>query len=300
MSIEPFVHNTIKRSMATTFAQVKSWFQQTFGAIQPPKPSLLHIAIQNGQYEYVRRHLRDSVETAKSVLHDKNLLVLACHHHHWKIADLLVGHGVPVDGSTDHLTPLMMATEHDQENLVIQLLRRGSNPNTRDVCGTTPLMVASMHGFVGIGARLLRHGAKVNLCDKSSMTALMHACKFQHVGMVRQLLNYHAKVNLQSLSGTCKDGNLEIADLLLTYGANINGVDRTGVTPLMIACIHGHAHMVEYLLQKGANDQLKTKGGWSAWDFASIKSMDSCMESLQKFRVAPLYFIPIKDESPTV
>jgi ankyrin repeat protein len=59
----------------------------------------------------------------------------------------------------------------------------------------------------------------------------------------------------------CADGNEEVAAVLLEYGANINGTDNTGWTPLHFACTNGHLGLVRLLFAAGADVLINSDSG---------------------------------------
>ena len=48
-------------------------------------------------------------------------------------------------------------------------------------------------------------------------------------------------------------GDLETISRLIVKGLNINDADYDGRTPLHLACQAGHAEVVQFLLENGAN-----------------------------------------------
>ncbi len=63
------------------------------------------------------------------------------------------------------------------------------------------------------------------------------------------------------LHNAAREGGAELASVLLDGGADINGTDDLGRTPLLYAAEHGHDRVVELLLQEGAD----TEATWEGW-----------------------------------
>ncbi|KKK49561.1 hypothetical protein LCGC14_3133820, partial [marine sediment metagenome] len=70
------------------------------------------------------------------------------------------------------------------------------------------------------------------------------------------------------------------ADILLDKGADVDGKDTFGFTPLMVAAQHGDYDMAWLLLDKGANPALKNQGGYHAMAFAVMKEDEDLVELL--------------------
>lgn len=64
-----------------------------------------------------------------------------------------------------------------------------------------------------------------------------------------------------------------MVNLLFEAGAEVNYMDSRGWTPLMIAASQGYEDLVEFLLKKNANVDLKDKYGKKASDKAQTQSI---------------------------
>ncbi len=79
---------------------------------------------------------------------------------------------------------------------------------------------------------LLKKGANPNLKNEYGDPALTRACEYQT--------------------------GYKNAELLVSYGANVNGRDDYGITALMVASYNGYKDIVELLISKGADVNVKT------------------------------------------
>lgn len=61
------------------------------------------------------------------------------------------------------------------------------------------------------------------------------------------------KTHQVPLNDAAYDNNLELANELIKQGAYIDGLDETGITPLMTAAREGHGEIVKLLLDAGAD-----------------------------------------------
>ena len=62
------------------------------------------------------------------------------------------------------------------------------------------------------------------------------------------------------LCKAAENGHLALVKYLCHNGANINGKNKNGETPILLAALHGYRSVVKYLYQKGAGFHVvKTK-----------------------------------------
>ena len=120
-----------------------------------------------------------------------------------------------------------------------------ANLNTRaGRLGTTPLILASVAGKEDVVEYLLANGANPNLYERHPMgiSALFKAAVFGHAGIALRLLQAGANVNEQGpangmspLHDAVFRGRIEVAKLLLQYGADRSLKDYSGRTPMDFA-----------------------------------------------------------------
>ncbi len=123
--------------------------------------------------------------------------------------------------------------------------------------GTTPLMRAARAGDTAVIRLLFDKGADPKLTTKDGNTALMFAA-----GVGYRDKNTH---------GTERDA-LAALKLCVEAGLDLNQVNNQGETALHGAADRGADTIVQYLVDRGANLNVKTKKGFTPLDVAMGKS----------------------------
>ena len=81
-------------------------------------------------------------------------------------------------------------------------------------------------------------------------------------------VNKMSPAGLTALHQSAIDGNLECAKTLVSNGAKVNCMDCEKWTPLHAAANTGHAELVQFLLEAGADPKMKNQDGETAYDTA--------------------------------
>lgn len=212
-----------------------------------------------------------------------------------RIVRLLVQKGANVNSTNNQLdeseiTPLMVAAESHCAEIVEIILKAGALVNRKDSSGITALMRLSRWDSGTLIQKLIKNGAQVEVRNKRGYTALM-AASLNSVGAVRPLLAAGANVNARTQNGATammmcpyagpaisernvddNASNLQrrgkLIDLLISKGALVNAQTTEGTTALHRSIRLGDSGIVEKLLRKGANPDLKSKEEGTSFEFA--------------------------------
>ena len=222
--------------------------------------------------KYVIRPENDNM----SEVERNGLLLLACAHHHIKIAKRLIQSSQSISQTlTSGATALHLVAEYNQIMLIKLLMEK--NPaliHQTDKNGSTALFSASGLGHLESVRSLISYGAKINHQTHVGATPLFIACQLNCLGTVRELLRHCANLHLTTSLGASAfiiasyEGNLRVVRALIDVGANIHQVTPTGETALYGACEYGHTDIVAILLQHHAQISVRSVLGLTPCDIA--------------------------------
>jgi ankyrin repeat protein len=155
---------------------------------------------------------------------------------------------------------------HNSPTLKLKKIRK-TNQNTI-------LLKAAKTGDFVAAKKALSCKADPNAQEQNGETALMIASGNNHIKIVQLLLAYGANVNGGGwivgypLMEAAREGHFEIAKLLLEKGADVNIMADEGFTALDAAIAKNRVEVVQLLLNKGANPNRYVAGATPLYDAA--------------------------------
>lgn len=147
---------------------------------------------------------------------------------------------------------LIEAVEEGNITKISRLIKKGANIETKDQSGRTPLIIASTHNEKFIIDLFLKEGADINATDIHGNTALIISTIANNTESVNLLIERKANLEAKNEDPTNKTERPEAEDIIPDDGYRSLGCDY-GNTALMMAAKLNHINIVNILLEAGAN-----------------------------------------------
>lgn len=208
------------------------------------------------------------------------------------------------------LTPLMRASARDDSAVIEALVDGGADVNAPGLEGVTALHIAAELNADNAVQTLLRLGADVTVRSTNGMNALDHAAAGGGVAVMRILVDAGLDPNTRSnattqghgypvdsgpppLSIAVRSGHLDSVEMLLSLGADVDGLSSRGQSALLTAILSNQStEMVDSLLAHGADTTFETScetgcsvdGSHDALGWAGILDRQALIPALEAAR----------------
>jgi ankyrin repeat protein len=235
--------------------------RESAGPNQNPYWAPIDLACLYGQRQ-VMEVLLDHGAPIERLFQNETLLHRAAASGHAAVVELLIQRGadvnavIPQRGRTLQVTPLLKNVFREnggEERVVRLLLEAGADPEIR-IGGWSALSQAAGAGNIGVVKALLEFGADVNT-STPDLAASWERPYSDDWPIVEPDWR-----DTRPLYGAVCTGCLELVDLLLSRGADINALSF-GWTALHAAAGQGNCQMIELLLSRGADILAKASNG---------------------------------------
>ena len=163
-------------------------------------------------------------------------------------------------------------------------LAAGTDVDAADANGITPLIAAVTSDQLEIVRLLLSAGADINARGPEDRTALIYAIQAEQPEMALFLLEQE-DVDLEAreshgstpLVEAVVSRQLQVVEVLLERGADLNGPGPVGRTALHCVAPQLDVEMLKWLLRRGADPDARDDDGWIPlhWAAISTESLDS-------------------------
>ncbi|CAG5115429.1 unnamed protein product [Candidula unifasciata] len=199
-------------------------------------------------------------------------------------------------------TPLHLAAAHGHSFCLSTILRSGVDVSCKDNLGWSAVHTAAYHGRLGCIQFLLKWGGLPNEEDKNGNTPGKILSRNDHGETPKDLAQRFYKDNIleyishieyeedhpekeENLSFPAHmaayNGDLEYLRTLVENGVvNINERDDKGSTLVHKAAGQGHVHVLQWLIEMGANTYITNEAGETARDVASRFAQLACVKLL--------------------
>jgi ankyrin repeat protein len=221
---------------------------------------------------------------ASSSFQDRLSFMAAAEEGNVSAIESLLDKGVDVNTiDRDDNTALIWAAKYGQRACVQKLIEKGSKVDVKNSVGWTALITASRNGHKAVVELLIENGANVNAKANDGNTAFTFASAKGYdeiVDILKKSGAVSVKYQDPKILTAALKGDVNTLKTLLEKGVSPNTIDRIGgETPLMYAMGQNNFECAKFLLEFGADVNIRAKDGHTVLD--DIESKPKMLELIE-------------------
>ena len=258
----------------------------------------LHYAASSGSVEAISLLVKAGAMIDMMDFSDMYPISLAIVGNHLEAVKVLVKSGANINKpGFKKLTALHMCLEEKlNPQIALFLIQSGANVNAVDETGNTPLHYAVEIKKIEVVKAMIKAGADIEAENEQQSTPLMIAVAQDDLQAVQLFISSGAMVKSPASkkrydvlhAAAYHANNLETIKILLKAGADVNGRDEAGNTPLLYAVWRANSkntgaekmpEFITFLLSAGADPNAKSERGISPLSVVQDAQKDAGMNS---------------------
>lgn len=216
----------------------------------------LHVIVSGaGDKELTQLYISKGADVSALTNHGHSPLDYAVDSRNEEIAALLQDHGARFGNPVR--VKLFNAAGNGDIGLVKKLLAEGAAINASDTNGNIPLHLAAKSGHMEVVKLLIAEGADVNRTNVFNEPPLFYATDTE---VAKTLIAGGANVTRKNeigyttvLHNAVRHNNKKLAELLISEGACVDWKNLVGQTPIHLAAMGGYLEIAQVLIAAGAD-----------------------------------------------
>ena len=236
-------------------------------------------AVKNNDIEKVKKLVEYGTDINDKNYKDETALFIALEKGYLEIVKYLVENGTDVNAKCHAKTALIIALQNGYLEIVKYLVEHVADINAKDFCNSSALISAAVYNHLEIVKYFIEEKEMdINHAYGNGWTVLMTACDNGHLNIVKYLIEHGANINAKTNHGSTvlmeasygsRFANLETVKYLVEEkGMDINHADDKGWTALTCSITGKSFGIFKYLVEHGANINVKDKYGKTVLDLA--------------------------------
>jgi ankyrin len=239
----------------------------------------LLFAVRHGDIASARLLLDAGAKVNDAAADEISPLVLAAHSGHTPMVAFLLDRGAEVNGARVGYSALHAAVLRGDIDMIGTLLARGADPNARLTKGTrvprdtnqwvlssylagaTPFLLAAKYAEPAIMRLLVAHGADPLLPTNDGTTPLMMAAGMTWGWNMEDRRDRAVPAEVVHAMHENEARTLEVVQLALDLGGDVNAANAAGDTALHAATFKGFETVVKHLVNRGGDMGRKNNRG---------------------------------------